>query len=259
LVSSSLLFDGSADSKTAASYYHMPWLHVTLEEDPAVSRIALIGGTGNEGRGLAVRFAFAGEEVIVGSRDSSRAQEAAAVVRAQLGGGGERVFAGTNAEAAGSCDLACICLPVAGIEATLGELRPRLSGKTVIEVVNGVHRTPAGFEPVALPAPSAAEWVAALLPDSAVVSAFKTVSAKHMYDIRRTPREDTLVCGDDRDAKRRIIDLIGRIAMLRPIDCGPLRNARYVEAATVLLLELNRQHRITASLRVLGYASDTPG
>jgi NADPH-dependent F420 reductase len=236
------------------SYYHMPARHVTRK---SVSRIGLIGGTGSEGHGLALRFALAGEDVIIGSRSRSRAEHAAAVVRAQLGGRHQQVFAGTNIQAGAESDVACVCLPLSGVEATLGDLRAVLRGKTVIEVVNPVRRTQEGFESITLPAPSAAEWLAALLPDSAIVSTFKTLSAKHMCAIDRKLHGDAFVCGDDGGAKGSVLDLVRRIAALRPVDCGPLRNARYVEAATVLLLELNRQHRIIASLRVLGLDSDS--
>lgn len=223
-----------------------------------MSKIGLLGGTGSEGRGLALRFALAGEEVIIGSRSSSRAEQAAAEIRGQLGSGAERVLAGANLDAARVADVVCICLPVSGLEETLVGLGHAVGGKAVIDVTNPVTRTPAGFEPVALPAPSAAEWVAQLLPHSEVVSAFKTLSAKHLSDLSRPLHGDTLVCGDGRDGKDLVVDLIGRMPSLRPVDCGPLRNARYVEAATVLLLEINRRHRATASLKVVGLRSHPP-
>jgi hypothetical protein len=85
-----------------------------------------------------------------------------------------------------------------------------------------------------------------------VVSAFKTVSAERLADLERPVDGDVLVCGDAPDAKQRIMDLARQIPNLRPIDCGPLRHARYVEALTVLLLEINRTHRATASIRIVG-------
>lgn len=217
-----------------------------------MSTIGLIGGTGNEGRGLALRFVIAGEKVVIGSRSSDRAERAAATIREQFAAGAERILAAANADAAVAADILCICLPVSGVEETLDPLRVAVDGKTVIEVVNPVQRTRQGFEPIALPAPSAAEWVARLLPRSAVVSAFKTLSARDLCDAGRPLDGDAFVCGDDEPSKRKVVDIIGRIANLNAIDCGPLRNARYIEAATVLLLELNRRHRAVTSLRILG-------
>lgn len=215
-------------------------------------KIGILGGTGSEGQGLALRFASAGEQVLVGSRSSSRAESAAAAIRSQIPSGSDRILAATNSDAARAADVVCVCLPAAGLEPTLGDLGAVTRGKVVIEVVNPVARTKDGFEPLALPAPSAAEWVADLLPHADVVSAFKTLSAKHLSDLSHPLRGDAFVCGDSGDAKRLVFDLIDRMPQLRSVDCGPLRNARYVEAATVLVLELNRQHRVTVSLQVLG-------
>ncbi len=215
-------------------------------------RIGLIGGTGDEGRGLAVRFALAGEEVLIGSRSRERAEQAAAVVRSRLGEKAHQIVAGTNVDAAGEAEIVCVCLPMPAVNETLSDLRQSLRGRTVIEVINPVRRTAQGFEPVLLAAPSAAEWVAALLPEAEVVSAFKTFSAAHLANLERPLQGDAFICGDGRETKQQVLDLVRRIPRLRPVDCGALRNARYVEAAAVLILEINRRHRATASLRVLG-------
>lgn len=218
-------------------------------------KIGLLGGTGNEGRGLALRFALAGEDVIIGSRSSSRAEQAAAAIREQLRCDSRHILAHTNEEAAREADLVFLCLPVAGLEQTLGDLRPALRGKTVIEVINPIRRTGDGFDPVPVPARSAGEWVAALLPEAAVVSAFKTLSASALADIGRPLQGDAFVCGDRQSAKKAVLALAGCMPRLRAVDCGPLRNSRYVEAATVLLLELNRRHHATTALQILGLPS----
>jgi NADPH-dependent F420 reductase len=224
-----------------------------------VSTIAILGGSGDEGRALALRFALAGESVVLGSRSAERAEHAAATVRQRLGADAIRIAGGTNREAAGAADLVCVCLPVAGLEGELPGLRAETRGKIVLDVVNPVGRVASGFEAMALPAPSAGEWIAALLPEARVVSALKTLSADHLADVAQPLRGDALVCGDEPAAKRRIFDLARRIPGVRPVDCGPLRNARYVEAATVLLLELNRLHRVTTGLRVVGLGGDARG
>lgn len=217
--------------------------------------IALLGGTGSEGRGLALRFALAGERVLIGSRSSSRAEQAATAVGEQVAPAADRILGRTNAAAAAEADLVCICLPITGLEQTLGEVRSALRGKLLIDVVNPIGRTPDGFELASVPHASAAEWIAAMVPESTIVSAFKTLSARQLADLTQPLEGDAFVCGDREDAKREILDLVARIPVLRPVDCGPLRNARYVEAATVLLLELNRRHRATTSLRIVGLDS----
>jgi NADPH-dependent F420 reductase len=216
-----------------------------------MAKIGLIGGTGREGRGLALRFALAGEQVIIGSRVRERAESAALALR-EKASGLDSIFAATNEDAAREADSACICLPAAGVAATLIDLRAALRGKIVIEVVNPVIRTAEGFVLTALEGvPSAAELTAMLLPESDVVAAFKTIGARHLLDVPKPLRGDALICADSPAAKRLAIDLAGRMPELRAVDCGPLRNARYAEATTALLLEINRIHAATTSLRVL--------
>src|SRR6188508_2184423 len=131
-----------------------------------MAKIGLIGGTGREGRGLALRFALAGEQVIISSRSRERAESAARAL-AERNAGGVPILAGTNEEAARQADVACISLPAAGMAATLTELRASLRAKVVIEVVNPIARTADGFAITPLEgAPSAAELAAMLLPDS---------------------------------------------------------------------------------------------
>ncbi len=216
-----------------------------------MAKIGIIGGTGREGRGLALRFALAGEQVIIGSRSREKAESAAAML-AEKNAGSIPIQAGTNEEAARQADVACIALPAAGVAATLAELRASLRAKIVIEVVNPIVRTDAGFSITPVEgAASAAELAALLMPDSDVVSAFKTIGARHLLNVPKPLSGDALICADSAEAKRFAIDLTARMPQLRAVDCGPLRNARYVEATTALLLELNRIHTATTSLRIL--------
>lgn len=212
----------------------------------------MIGGTGHEGRGLGLRLALAGERVVVGSRERGRAALAAASLNEVLAGGGAAIGGASNAEAASQADLACICLPAAALAGVLPGLAPALRGKVVIEVVNPVERGKDGFRLRALPAPSAAEHIAGLLPGARVVSAFKTLAASSLETISMPLAGDCLVCGDDAGAKEIVAEIAGRMPALRAVDAGPLRNARYVEAAMILLLEINRLHRATTSLQVVG-------
>jgi hypothetical protein len=218
-----------------------------------MSKIALLGGTGNEGRGLGSRLALAGESVIIGSRNETRAQGAAQSLKDLLGDDTPPISGCTNAEAAGEADAAFVCLPAAGLAGVLTEVASALRGKIVVDVVNPVKRTKQGFEPASAEgAASAAERVAQLLPGADIVSAFKTLSATQLVNVSSPLRGDTFVCGDVSRAKTFVFELIARMPNLRAIDAGPLRNARYVEAATVLLLEINHHYKATTSLQLLG-------
>jgi NADPH-dependent F420 reductase len=216
-----------------------------------MAKIALLGGTGHEGRGLALRFALAGEQVIVGSRSAERAAGTARALNQRCPAAAYPFLGATNAAAAEQADAACVCIPAAALQETLAEVRASLLGKTVIEVVNPIVRTAAGFGLFPVAAPSAAELVAALLPDSELVSAFKTIGARHLLDTADPLRGDALVSGDSAPAKRFVLDLVARMPHLRAVDCGPLPNARHIEAMTTLLLELNRLHGGTTSVRIL--------
>lgn len=220
--------------------------------------ISLLGGTGREGRGLGLRFALAGERVVIGSRNADRATSVARQLRKMLGDQGAAIVGTTNAEAARDADAACICLPTAGLAGVLAEAASALRGKQVIEVVNPVERTPEGFRLAPLQAPSAAEYVAQLLPEAHVVSAFQTLAAGHLLDISSRLEGDCFVCGDAPQAKELVFDLIGRMPNLRAIDAGPRHNARHIEAATVLLLEINRIYGTTSSLQVVGLDTAPP-
>jgi NADPH-dependent F420 reductase len=202
---------------------------------------------------MASRLARAGESIIIGSRSKARAQSAAQSVKDLLGDQALRILGCTNAEAARDANVAFVCLPAAGLTSVLTELAVVLEGKIVVEVVNPVRRTQQGFELAAVDgAASAAERVAQLLPKSDVVSAFKTLSATQLLQVSAPLHGDVLVCGDAARAKTFVFELIARLPQLRAVDAGALRNARYAEAATVLLLEINHRYKATTSLQLLG-------
>ncbi len=214
--------------------------------DPVV---AVLGGTGDQGRGLARRLAASGLPVVLGSREEARAQAAAA----ELADGELSVSGANNAVAAEKGDVVVVAVPWSGHRALLEQLAPALAGKIVIDCVN-----PLGFDahgPFALPVEegSAVEQAAAVLPESRVVGAFHHVSAALLLAPDVTAIEtDILVVGDDRDAVELVIDLAGRIPGMRGVYAGRLRNASQVEAMTANLIAINRRYRAQAGLRVTG-------
>jgi 8-hydroxy-5-deazaflavin:NADPH oxidoreductase len=207
-------------------------------------RVGVLGGTGEQGRGLALRLAMTGQPVVVGSRDAARAQAAAA----ELGHG---VTGADNLACATTADVVIVAVPWDGHGDLLAALADALADKVVIDCVN-----PLGFDKqgaFALPVPegSAAEQAAGLLPRSRVVGAFHHVSAVLLLDPAvATIDTDVLVVGDDRAATDTVQALAQRIAGVRGVYAGRLRNAHQVEALTANLISVNRRYKAHAGLRL---------
>ncbi|GAA4889968.1 NADPH-dependent F420 reductase [Streptomonospora salina] len=208
--------------------------------------VAVLGGTGDQGRGLALRLAMAGHRVVIGSRAPERAQGAADELGEDL-----PVSGADNAEAARSCDVVIVAVPWDGHRALLESLAGDLAGKLVVDCVN-----PLGFDgkgPYALEVAegSAAQQAEALLPDSRVVAAFHHVSAVVLLDPGIAEVDlDVLVLGDDRDATDTVRALAARIPGVRGIYGGRLRNAHQVEALTANVIAINRRYKAHAGLRI---------
>ena len=209
--------------------------------------IGILGGTGDQGKGLARRFALAGHPVVIGSRKAERAQQTADDLGADL-----PVSGAVNSVAASQADVVIVAVPWDGHRATLESLRTELARKIVVDCVN-----PLGFEKgkgaYALPVAegSAAQQAAAVLPDSRVVAAFHHVSAKLLLDPEVDGMDlDVLVLGDDREATDLVQALAGRIPGMRGVYGGRLHNAHQVEAFTANLISINRRYKAHAGLRV---------
>ncbi|WP_285703367.1 NADPH-dependent F420 reductase [Microtetraspora sp. NBRC 16547] len=215
-----------------------------LNDSPDVSglSIGILGGTGDQGKGLARRFALAGHTVLIGSRSAERAREAAESIG---------VRGAENAVVAAEADIVIVAVPWDGHKATLESLRGELAGKIVIDCVN-----PLGFDkqgPYALPVEegSAAQQAAAVLTESRVVAAFHHVSAVILLDPEVDEVGlDVLVLGDDREATDIVQALASRIAGVRGVYGGRLRNAGQVEALTANLIAINRRYKAHAGFRV---------
>jgi NADPH-dependent F420 reductase len=210
--------------------------------------VAVLGGTGPQGRGLARRFAASGLPVVIGSRSRERAEATARELAAATGGA---VTGGDNAAAARLGDVVVVAVPWDGHRELLIELAPSLSGKVVVDCVNPIGFDAQGAFPLPVDEGSAAEQAAALLPDARVVAAFHHVSAV-LLDDASVDRLDTdvLVLGDDREATDLVAELAGRVPGMRGIYGGRLRNAHQVEALTCNLISVNRRYKAHAGLRV---------
>jgi 8-hydroxy-5-deazaflavin:NADPH oxidoreductase len=208
--------------------------------------VGVLGGTGDQGRGLARRLAAAGNPVIIGSRSAQRAVAAAA------GLGGEPQIRGmANEDAAQAADVVIVAVPWEGHGELLTSLAGSLAGKVVIDCVNPLGFDSRGAYPLEVPEGSAAEQAASVLPDSVVVGAFHHVSAVLLLDPQvATINLDVMVLGDDRQATDLVQALAARIPGVRGIYAGRLRNCRQVEALTANLVSVNRRYKAHAGLRI---------
>jgi NADPH-dependent F420 reductase len=210
--------------------------------------VAVLGGTGPQGRGLARRLAAAGQRVVVGSRSDERASSTAGDLAEATGGD---VTGAANADAAGQGDIVIIAVPWAGHRKLLVELAPALAGKIVVDCVNPMGFDKHGAYALEVEEGSAAQQAAALLPDSRVVAAFHHVSAVLLEDPAVDSIDtDVMVLGDDREATDTVRELVDKIPGMRGIYAGRLRNARQVETLTCNLVSINRRYKAHSGLRI---------
>ena len=212
--------------------------------------IAIIGGTGAEGSGLAVRWAHKGHRVIIGSRDAAKAQETAVKINDAIG---RDLASGDVSEAAvAQADIAVLTVPFAAQIKTAEALKAALSGKILIDVT--VPLVPPKVSTVQLPSGGSCVVAlqAALGADVRVVSAFQNVSAHKLWDLSYAIQCDVLVCGDDKQARQDVVALAAD-AGLRGIDAGPLANSVVAEALTSALIWINRANKISdAGIMITG-------
>lgn len=214
--------------------------------------IAVLGGTGKEGSGLALRWAQAGYNVIIGSRDAGRAADAAAEMSEILGT--EHVSGTDNLSATQQADVVVLSVPYSAQVPTLEAVKDALGGKILVDVT--VPLAPPKVRTVHVPEGHAAalETKAIVGDDVRVVAAFQNVSAVHLKNLDHAVDCDVLVCGDDEDAKDEVIRLVEATSM-RGIDAGELANAVAVEALTPVLLYINKKYSIKGSgIRITGLA-----
>ena len=211
--------------------------------------LGFLGGTGPEGRGLALRFALAGEKVFIGSRDNSRGKEAANSFEKFAG---ENISGGTNSDAVSKSDVIIAAMPYEGQKETLETFKEKLIGKIVITVVAPLSFNKGNISALPVKAGSAALEAQQILPESRVIGAFQNISARDLLIPEKPIDADVIVCGDDQEAKDYVITLANMIEGVRGINGGGLENAGYVEDLTALLLNINKVYKSHSSIRISG-------
>lgn len=218
-------------------------------------KVAIIGGTGDLGFGLAVRLAETGVEVVIGSREATRAEEAAARVAGGATGA-------ANADAVTGADLVVLAVPFGAHAATLGGIKEAFQEGQVVVDATVPLATAVGGKPtrtIEVWAGSAAQQAQEILGKGVhVVSALHTISAASLADPTRELDEDVLICGNRAEDKERVFDLIRRIPGLRPVDAGRLEMSRVVEQLTALLISINIRHKAHSGIKITGLAPQPP-
>ena len=218
-------------------------------------RIAVIGGTGPQGKGLGYRFARGGHDVVLGSRSAERAAPVAEEVRARLAGldGAGTVSGAGNEQACEGADVVLLAVPYDGHDDLVATLP--LAGKVVVSCVNPLAFDKRGAHGLVVDGGegSAAETAQRLQPEATLVGAFHHVSAVTLWgEADFLDGEDVLVVGDDKEAKQVVMDLAASVTSRPGIDAGKLRLARQLEPLTAVLISINRRYKTHSGLRVDG-------
>lgn len=217
-------------------------------------RVAVIGGTGPQGKGLGYRFAKGGHDVVLGSRAAEKAETVAAEVRERLDGtpAAGSVTGLANADAVEACDVVLLAVPYDGHDELVASLP--LAGKTVISCVNPLAFDKRGAHGKVINngEGSAAESAQELAPDATVVGAFHNVSAVLLWGDDEFLDEDVIVVGDVVEAKQVAMDLAASVTGRVGVDGGKLRLARQLEPFTAVLISINRKYKTHAGVRITG-------
>jgi 8-hydroxy-5-deazaflavin:NADPH oxidoreductase len=205
-------------------------------------RVGIIGGTGPAGSGLAVRLAAAGHDVLLGSREASRAASRSAELRALFPDRLDGLAGVANGDAA-LADIVILATVADSIVPTAAEHADALAGRVVVSMANLLRRNARGFAAVLPPEGSVALAVQQAAPASRIVGAYQNLPASGLLALDQPIDADVIVCGDDADAVAVILDLTASVPGLHPVDGGPLANTAAVESMTAVLLTVNRARR----------------
>jgi NADPH-dependent F420 reductase len=215
--------------------------------------IAVIGGTGKEGSGLSLRWAKAGLDVIIGSRTLEKAERVAGELNQILGQALIRGLA--NREAAEAGDIVVLSVPYAAHRAILEDIQPALDRKILIDVTAPIDPEHPGRIRILESGSAAVDAQRFLGAQVTVVAAFQNIAAGHLRDLNHQIDSDVLICGDDTEAKERVIELARRAGM-RGLDAGPLINASSIEGLTSVLIALNKRYGSrSAGIRITNISS----
>jgi len=217
----------------------------------SAEKIAVIGGTGDLGLGLALRWGLAGAQVLIGSRDENKARNAAAKVMEMIGGGTAApsrnisVTGLENAAAAAQASIVVLAVPISAHVGILKSIRSSIKNAILVDATVPLAAAIGGkpTRMLSLWQGSAAEQAREMAPPGIpVVAAFHNISAVVLQDISATPECDILLCGDDQKSKEAVASIVKLIPGLRPVDAGPLEMARIAESITALLISVNKRY-----------------
>ena len=216
-------------------------------------RIGILGGTGPAGRGLAVRLAAAGDEVVLGSRDADRAASVAAGLLAAWPDHTLAITGASNEDCA-AAEVVVVATPWEGAVATVKPLAAALAGKVVVSMANALVKEGREFLALIPPRGSVAATLQAVLPDSQVSASFHHLPASEMEKLTTPMAADVLFCSDHRPASEATVALVDRIDGLRGIDAGSLSQAAAIEAFTAVLITVNIRHKVHAAVQLSGFS-----
>jgi len=214
-----------------------------------MATVGILGGTGPAGRGVAIRLASAGYDVVLGSRDEQRAREVAETLHPR---GTGVVSGGTNDAAAAAGDLVVVATPWDSAVATVSALRPALADKTVVSMVNALVREGRELLPVYPPRGSMAAQISFALPRSTIVGAFHHLPASMMEDLDSGLDADVVVFSDDDAARQRVAEMIDEMPGLNAVVAGSLSLASPIEAFTAVCISINIRHKAHSYVRLAG-------
>ncbi|HII83634.1 MAG TPA: NADPH-dependent F420 reductase [Methanobacterium subterraneum] len=217
-------------------------------------KIAIIGGTGGQGLGIAIRFVQAGEDVIIGSRTMEKAQAAVDKVKDLLDDVGN-LKAAENADAAAEAELLVLTVPLAAQKSTLLSIKEGAKGKTLLDATGPLESAIGGSPMTYLDLwdGAAAERSAKVLKDANIICAFNNISSAALMNFTEPIDCDCLISGDDADSKVVATELIEKIPGVNVIDCGPLARAKIIEKITPLLIGLNIRNKTQfGGIRITG-------
>lgn len=216
-------------------------------------KVAIVGGTGDLGFALALRWAKAGASLIVGSREATKAEEAASRIRERIAGA--NITGATNADAAAQVGIVVLTVPFAAQAGTLNGIKKTFASGILVDTTVPLAAAVGGRATRVLGVweGSCAQAGQALLPGVRVISGFHNVSAELLHDLDTAPDCDVFLCGDDAEAKQKVASLVNLIPGLRALDAGGLEMSRICESMTALLISLNRRYKTRHSgFRVTG-------
>ena len=212
-----------------------------------MTTVGILGGTGPAGRGVALRLAAGGHDVLVGSRDGSRASEVASGLVAPAGS-----IRGADNAGAADAEIVVVATPWDSAVATVRELRDALAGKVVISMVNALAKEAREMVPLYPPRGSMAAQIAAALPTSHVVGAFHHLPASEMENLASALAADVVIFGDDAASRTRVEELVADMPGLRPVIAGSMSLASAVEAFTAVCISINIRHKAHSYVTLAG-------